>query len=67
VDDLRGPLAEDMDAQQLQRIGVEEELEDSQMVTEDLGLGQFLVARDANLVPDLAGRQLLLAAADPTV
>ena len=34
------------------------------MVAEDLRLRQLLVPRDAHLVPDLAGGELLLGAAD---
>src|SRR5580698_956801 len=54
VNDFRGALADGVDAEQLLRIAVEEQLEHAALIAEHHALRELVVFRDANLVRRLA-------------
>ena len=60
VDDFRGIRSEAVDAQDFQRLAVKEQLEHAHGVARDLGPGQALEQRVADLVGDLVFGQFAL-------
>src|SRR3989442_2931659 len=50
VDNLRGARADDMNAQKLEALGIEQELQQALLIAEHLALGQLGVLGDARLV-----------------
>src|SRR3989454_804387 len=64
VDNLRGARADDMNAQKLEALGIEQELQQALLITEHLALGQLGVLGDARLVGYFRRGQLLLGLTD---
>src|SRR2546425_1217879 len=64
VDNLRGARADDMNAQKLEALGIEQELQQALLIAEHLALGQLGVLGDARLVGYFRRGQLLLGLTD---
>ena len=60
VHQFAGAVADDVDAQQLPRLAVEQQLEQAGCIADNLAAGDFAVARFANLVLHAVAGQLLL-------
>src|SRR5208283_2611847 len=59
VNDLAGAVADDVHAQQLQAVGIEDELQKSLIVPQHLSFGKLRVTSNAGFVPDLVAGELL--------